>query len=219
MKLKSFLNGIYLIFHTRAYMDLMGYMRKYTDWVNKEVPQQNINKTTNTMCLKVNPHHPIMPNESKINLQRIAIKKSAMVLELLNFKFEHYRKFLNVNVNKATNLTSMVIEIILTYYNTQNKKENQKTHFVNVKIPIFLMKYLFENSYAKNNNKYCDMCVTINLNLDITVLDEQHRERIKEIYKKKEYLNLLESEDIHFVTNIGYDEILNFYNEIIKKNE
>lgn len=214
-------------------MDLMGLMRKYANFMNRrsvqqpdESVQQPFRETTSTTNLTMttttiqNTDIKLTNSEEiMLNLQKIAIKKSGMVMELLGFKIEQYKDFLNANIDKATDLTSMFIELKLIYYNTKSKKIHRRELFASVKLPKFLVRHLFEKSYAQNTNKYCDMCVSINFALDITNINDAYRIKYKELVKKKEYIGLLESNDMQFITNVGYDEISQFYDEIIKKNE
>lgn len=113
----------------------------------------------------------------------------------------------------------MFIELKQIYYNTKSKKKHYNEFSVDTKLPKFLVRHLFEKSYAQNTNKYCDMCVSIKFALDITNINDAYRIKFKELLEKKKYMSLLESNDIQFITNIGHDEISQFYDEIIKKNE
>lgn len=90
-------------------MDLMGLMRKYTNFMNRKSPQQpnvesneqpfretpsTTTSSTTMISTMTNTYSKLTESkEIKLNLQKIAIKKSGLVMELLGFKKNSTRNF------------------------------------------------------------------------------------------------------------------------------
>jgi hypothetical protein len=150
----------------------------------------------------------------RINLQRIAVLKSAFLLELVGIQFDNYKELLRNNLDKTLNLTSIFIELQIIYFNSQMNKTNIKQVFVKTNIPVFLMRHLFEKSLLKNTNKYCDMCITLHHVLDISKIDNVYKKSYEELVHIKHVLTLLELNDYQFVVQLNYDTLVQFYERV-----
>lgn len=150
----------------------------------------------------------------RINVRRIAVLKSAFLLELIGIQFDNYKELLRNNLDKAADVTNIFIELQIIYFNSQMNKTNIKQVFVKTSIPVFLMRHLFEKSLLKNTNKYCDMCITLHHILDISKIDNAYKKSYEELVHIKHVLSLLELNDYQFVVQLSYDTLVQFYDRV-----
>lgn len=146
--------------------------------------------------------------------QMVNLTKSIILLEFVGYNFELCKTLLYENRLKSET-TTIVIELNLLFTNSKLHSYHHDEISKVITIPTFIMRYLFEKSFLKNTNKYNDMCLNIARSIDsaqpLNICSKQR----EELVLAKKILNLLANDHVAFTINFGFDDIVEFYNQIL----